>query len=79
LVGQASGLPATAWFFWVPSPKECQATLFRFDWVDLARASNAFRESGLKDVEVIYEPCDETAHADEIPLMSCAAAYQGTR
>jgi predicted nucleotidyltransferase len=30
-------------------------TLYRFDWVDLARASEKFRQSALKNVEVIYE------------------------
>lgn len=31
-------------------------TLYRFDWVDLARTSERFRESALEHVEVIYEP-----------------------
>jgi len=31
-------------------------TLYRFDWVDLARVSERFRASALQHVEVIYEP-----------------------
>jgi predicted nucleotidyltransferase len=30
-------------------------TLYRFDWVDLARVSKKFRESALAHTEVIYE------------------------
>jgi predicted nucleotidyltransferase len=30
-------------------------TLYRFDWVDLVRASENFRQSALKNVVVIYE------------------------
>ena len=30
-------------------------TLYRFDWVDLARDSEGFRSSALEHVEVVYE------------------------
>jgi 5'-deoxynucleotidase YfbR-like HD superfamily hydrolase len=30
-------------------------TLYRFDWVDLARVSEKFRQSALEHSEVIYE------------------------
>jgi predicted nucleotidyltransferase len=30
-------------------------TLYRFDWVDLARASERFRHAALKNTEVVYE------------------------
>lgn len=31
-------------------------TLYRFDWVDLARVSDSFRAAVLAQAEVIYEP-----------------------
>ena len=31
-------------------------TLYRFDWVDLERSSNRFKESALENAEGIYEP-----------------------
>ncbi len=30
-------------------------TLYRFDWVDLARTSEQFRQSALENTEVLYE------------------------
>jgi predicted nucleotidyltransferase len=30
-------------------------TLYRFDWVDLARASEKFRRSALENTEIVYE------------------------
>ncbi len=43
-------------FFAIADALEDLPTLYRIDWVDLARASERFRTAALEHFEVIYEP-----------------------
>jgi predicted nucleotidyltransferase len=43
-------------FYAVEDLLESLPTLYRFDWVDLARTSKRFRDAALSSMEVIYEP-----------------------
>jgi predicted nucleotidyltransferase len=47
-------LPLTD-FYALEDQIEDLPTLYRIDWVDLARADDKFRQSALADIEVIYE------------------------
>jgi predicted nucleotidyltransferase len=42
-------------FFALEDELDGLPTLYQFDWVDLARTSDAFRSSALNHVKVIYE------------------------
>ncbi len=42
-------------FYALADQLDALPTLYRFDWVDLARTSEKFRQSALKQVKVIHE------------------------
>ena len=42
-------------FFEIEEALEGLPTLYSFDWVDLAKTNNRFREEALKTAKVIYE------------------------
>jgi predicted nucleotidyltransferase len=50
----ATPLPLTD-FYALSDELDHLKTLYRFDWVDLARASEKFRRSALENTELVYE------------------------
>ena len=53
-VDGAESLPLES-FFAIAEDLENLPTLYRFDWVDLTKVNNRFREEALKSARVIYE------------------------